>query len=113
MSDPNMLNREQIKPAVTHTTHLHGPVLDHTQNLLETKTAPIIINISSFSCFVWKDPKINQVNNNKEKNRDESWTYEMKSCSHLHPEREESSTSNPAEWNVDILPLTSALASQD
>lgn len=65
MSDPNMLNREQIKPAVTHTTQLHGSVLDHTQNLLETKTAPIIINISSFSCFVWKDPKIKSTTTKK------------------------------------------------
>lgn len=42
-----------------------GPVLDHTQNLLETKTAPIIINISSFSCFVWKDPKIKSTTTKK------------------------------------------------
>lgn len=69
-----MSNREQIKPAVAHRTHLHGPGLDHTQNLLETETAPIVRNISSFPCFVRKDPEINQqhsqsVNNNKEKNR--------------------------------------------
>lgn len=65
-----MLNREQIKPAVTHTTHLHGPVLDRSQNLLVTHNAQIIVNMSSFSCFVWKNPQINTTTKKRNVSRD-------------------------------------------